>query len=57
MANKRPEYQEKVILATLLSPVGFMDHMKSPIRFIAPFANQVEVRKVDSNLTFHEFNQ
>lgn len=43
MANKRPEYQEKIILATLLSPVAFMDHMKSPIRFIAPFANQIEV--------------
>ena len=43
MANKRPELQEKIILANLLAPVAFVEHMKSPIRLIAPFADSIEV--------------
>ena len=43
MANKRPDLQEKVILANLLAPVAYVDHMKSPIRLIAPFADSIEV--------------
>ena len=44
MANKRPELQEKIILANLLAPVAYVDHMKSPIRLIAPYSESIEVR-------------
>jgi lysosomal acid lipase/cholesteryl ester hydrolase len=43
MANKHPELQEKIILASLLAPVAFVGDMKSPIRLIAPFADSLEV--------------
>ena len=37
MTNKRPELQEKVALANLLAPVAFVDHMTSPLHYIAPW--------------------
>ena len=43
MANKHPELQEKIILASLLAPVAFVGDMKSPIKLIAPFADSLEV--------------
>jgi lysosomal acid lipase/cholesteryl ester hydrolase len=43
MANVRPEYQDHVALATFLSPVAYVDHMKSPIHYIAGFAGSIEV--------------
>jgi lysosomal acid lipase/cholesteryl ester hydrolase len=43
MANKHPELQEKIILASLLAPVAYVGEMKSPIRLIAPFADSLEV--------------
>ena len=46
MANDRPEYQDKVILANFLAPVAFVDHMKSPIKYIAPYANSVAVSSI-----------
>ena len=43
MANKHPEMQEKILLANLLAPVAYVDHMQSPIRLIAPYADSIEV--------------
>ena len=43
MANDRPGYQEKIHLAHMLAPIGYVDHMISPIKYIAPFADQVAV--------------
>ena len=43
MANKKPEYQEKIILANLLAPIAFVDHMISPLKYIAPFAGSIDV--------------
>ena len=45
MANKRPEFQEKILLANLLAPVAYVDHMKSPIRLIAAFTDSIEVSR------------
>lgn len=40
---ERPEYQEKIIMANLLAPVAYVEHMTSPLRFLAPFADSIEV--------------
>ena len=37
------EMKEKILLANLLAPVAFVEHMKSPIALLAPFANILEV--------------
>jgi len=42
MANERPEYQDKVYLANFLAPVAFVDHMQSPIRYLAPFIDSLQ---------------
>ena len=43
LANLRPEYQDKVHLANFLAPVAYVEHMKSPIRYLAPFIGSIEV--------------
>ena len=43
MANKRPEMQEHIILANLLAPVAYVEHLKGPLRLLAPVEPQVEV--------------
>ena len=43
MANEKPEYQEHIHLAHFLAPVAYVDHMKSPIRYLAPFAQSIGV--------------
>ena len=43
MANRKTEYQEKIILANFLAPIAFVDHMTSPLRYIAPFAGSIDV--------------
>ena len=43
MGNERPEYGDKIIMANMLAPVAYMEHMTSPIRFLSPFADDVEV--------------
>ena len=45
LANLRPEYQNKIHLANFLAPVAYVEHMKSPIRYLAPFIGSVEVSK------------
>ena len=43
MMNSRPEYNDKVALMQALGPVARVDHITSPIRKLAPFANEIEV--------------
>ena len=43
MAATKPEMAEKVFLANFLSPVAFMEHTKSLIRYIAPYPNAAKV--------------
>lgn len=43
MANKRPDLLDKIILANLMAPVAFVDHMKSPLRLFAPYAYSLQV--------------
>ena len=43
MMNERPEYADKIIMANFLAPVAYVEHMKSPIRLLAPFADSIEV--------------
>lgn len=43
MSNKRPEYLEKIILASLLAPVAYMEHIETPLKLIAPFVDSIEV--------------
>ena len=43
MAATKPEMREKIILASLLAPVAFVEHMRSPIRLLAPYANDIKV--------------
>jgi len=42
MATKRPDIQDHILLANLLAPVAYVGHMKSPIRYIAPFEETVK---------------
>lgn len=43
MLSEKPEYNEKIKLFVALAPVAFMSHVKSPIRFLAPFSKDIEV--------------
>ena len=43
MPTFHPEMNDKIILASLLAPVAFVEHMRSPIALISPFANIIEV--------------
>ena len=48
MANKRPEIQDRIILASFLAPVAFADNMKSPLRMFAPYAYSLQVTGQDA---------
>ena len=41
--DHRPEYQDKVIMAHLLAPVAYVENMISPISWLAPFIEELEV--------------
>ena len=43
-ANEHPEMQEKIILANLLAPVAYVEHMKSPMRYLAPYSHAFEAK-------------
>ena len=49
MSDIHPEMKEKIMLANLLAPVAFVEHMKSPIALLAPFANTLEVMSYCDN--------
>ncbi|XP_012542574.1 lipase 3 isoform X2 [Monomorium pharaonis] len=42
MAAERPEIAQKVRLIISLAPQAFLKHMKSPIRYLAPFAEDAQ---------------
>ena len=43
MSIKRPEYAEKVASAHFLAPIAYVDHMTSPLKYVAPFAGSIDV--------------
>lgn len=43
MASERPEISEKIKFMISLAPIGFMSNLKSPVRIVAPFANDIKV--------------
>ena len=43
MAATKPEMREKIIMGNLLSPVAFVEHMRSPVRILAPYAEDIKV--------------
>ena len=43
MAQERPEYLDKVIMANFLAPVAYVEHMVSPIKYLALFEDTIEV--------------
>ena len=45
MSNMRPEMNDKIELANFLAPVGYMQHARTPLHYLAPFADEVDVRK------------
>jgi lysosomal acid lipase/cholesteryl ester hydrolase len=47
MLSEKPEYNEKIKLFVALAPVAFMSHIKSPIRFLAPFSKDIEVNIIN----------
>jgi pimeloyl-ACP methyl ester carboxylesterase len=44
MTTMRPEYNDKVQFMVSLAPVAFVENVKSPIRLLAPFVKDLEVR-------------
>lgn len=56
MSSEIPEMSSKVRIMFSLAPVAFMNHLKSPIRFLAPFANNIKVRLLLLNYYFILFN-
>ncbi|XP_058839895.1 lipase 3-like isoform X1 [Topomyia yanbarensis] len=39
----RPEYNDRIEAVFAMAPVAFMGHVKSPIRLLAPFSNDIEI--------------
>jgi lysosomal acid lipase/cholesteryl ester hydrolase len=52
MATMRPEYNDKVQFMVSLAPVAFVEHVKSPIRLLAPFVKDLKVRHEDTFVRF-----
>ena len=51
--DHRPEYQEKVIMAHLLAPVAYVENMISPISWLAPFVEEIEVMFINNNQQYN----
>ncbi|XP_055525583.1 lipase 3-like isoform X3 [Wyeomyia smithii] len=43
LLSSRPEYNQKIEAVFAMAPVAFMGHVKSPIRLLAPFSNDIEM--------------
>lgn len=43
MCAERPEYNDKIKQMHALAPVAFMGGVRSPLRLLAPFVDQIEV--------------
>ena len=46
MADMRPEMNEKIKLANLVAPVAYIGHAKSPLKYLAPFVDEIDVRTI-----------
>nr|CAD7458747.1 unnamed protein product [Timema tahoe] len=47
LASSRPKYTASKVKAMFaLAPVAFLEHVKSPIRILAPFSHDIEVRPI-----------
>jgi lysosomal acid lipase/cholesteryl ester hydrolase len=44
LTSMRPQYNDKVQFMVSLAPVAFMGNVKSPVRLLAPFVKDLEVR-------------
>ena len=44
MANTRPEMNDKIELASFMAPVAYMEHAKTPLHYLAPFVDSIDVR-------------
>lgn len=44
MLSTRPEYNNKVMAGLLLAPVVYLGNCRSPIRYLAPYADDYQVR-------------
>lgn len=44
MAAERPEIARMVRMIISLAPTAFMKHIKSPIRYLTPFAENIKVK-------------
>ena len=44
MSNLYPEMNEKIELANFLAPVAYMEHARTPLHYIAPFYEEIDVR-------------
>ncbi|XP_043268017.1 lipase 3-like [Venturia canescens] len=43
MASKRPDIADRVRLMIALAPVAYLSHLKSPVKIIAPFADDIKL--------------
>ncbi|XP_025198658.1 lipase 3-like [Melanaphis sacchari] len=43
MASERPEYQSKIRSQISLAPVAYLSHIRSPIKYIAPYARMMNI--------------
>ncbi|XP_008186492.2 lipase 3-like [Acyrthosiphon pisum] len=43
MASTRPEYQSKIRSQISLAPVAYFTHLRSPIRYVAPYARMMNI--------------
>ena len=44
LLSTRPEYNDKVLAGVLLAPVVYLGNCRSPIRYLAPYADDYQVR-------------
>jgi len=42
MVSTNSEMKEKIIMANLLSPVAYVEHMRSPVRLLVPYAERIK---------------
>jgi len=42
MSNLRPEMNDKIELASFLAPVAYMQHAKTPLHYLGPFADSID---------------
>lgn len=47
MLSLRPDYNDKIRAIMALAPVAYMSNVKSPIRLLAPFAKDIQVRALN----------